>query len=639
MKPVLGLSAVLTSILALSLSLQPIGALAQNAALPVSEDLQSLYRRALSRPGAKLLDGPGGAELRDLPPFQVYYIYEQDDDWTKVGTAVEDAVAGYIATDQVLDWNTNIVATFNNRVAAERDRHMIFETKEKVVELLSQENVVATAAAYRDRAIAGDPMDGSGVISMEPDVYIDLRERFYILPILEAQRRVRLPGRNRGNILQVAAMSANKEDPLPQVTQPDLSEMPIDIVFVIDTTRSMQPYINETREAAQQFANEIAGTEASERMRFGIVEFRDNIDLAPGLEYPTKIALPLNETSDASAFVEAINNVNATEANSDGFNEDAIAGLHTAITELDWSDVGAKMIYLITDAGPRLEDTTLADVQMPEIRGLAEEKGIIISTWHLLTSDGGFDHAAASNDYRGLSQFESQSTYVGIEQGDPDAFQDVLESQINLFTTMIEYAQNGLSADQIDDEEIDEEDRRLGLAIQLAYLGQTGAGTAPDVFAGWTIDRGIAQFQNPALEIRIMLTRNELSTLSRIVSTMIDEMDAGVLDPTTFFQQMQGAMALLSQDSSRVASQELQVLGDAVGAYLAELPYRSDIMQLTEEEWISLGGGEQQALKNRLKSKLRTYEDIFADPSLWTSLDPDAPEGEQVSLIKLDLMP
>jgi len=136
-----------------------------------------------------------------------------------------------------------------------------------------------------------------------------------------------------------------------------------------------------------------------------------------------------------------------------------------------------------------------------------------------------------------------------------------------------------------------------------------------------------------------MLTRNELSTLSQVVRTMVDEMTDGVLDPTSFFEQMQGAMALLSQDSSRVAIQELDVLGDAVAAYLAVLPYQSDIMELTEEEWISLGGGGQQALKNRLKSKLLAYEDIFADPSLWTTLDPSAPEGEQVSLIKLELMP
>ena len=628
---------LLPSLVALNLSVWPISALAQNSALPVSEDLQTLYRRALSRPGAVLLDGPGGTEVHRLPPFQVYYIYDQNADWTKVGTAVEGASAGYIATNQVLNWNTNIVATFNNGVAASRDRHMIFESRKKVVELLSQENVVGTSAAYRDRAIVGDPMEGSGVISMEPEVYIDLRDRFYILPILESQRRVRLPGRNRGNILQIAAMSANKEATLEPSTGTDLSQMPIDIVFVIDTTQSMQPYIDETRAAARQFANEIAGTEASERMRFGIVEFRDNIDLAPRLEFAARIALPLEDGSNAEAFAKAIDTVEDADANSDGFNEDAIAGLHKAITELDWSETGAKMIYLVTDAGARLEDTTIPNIQLPEVRSLAEEKGIVISTWHLLTSSGVFDHAGAANDYKELSRFGNQSTYRGIDQGDPAAFQDALESEIGLFQAMIEAAQDGLMADEIDNDEIDKEDLRRGLALQLAYLGQIGGGAAPDVFSGWTIDRGIPQFQNPALEIRIMLTRNELSTLSRVVRTMIEEMDAGVLDPTSFFQQMQNAMALISQDPSRVA--ELGVLGDAVGAYLAELPYRSDIMQLTEEEWISLGGGEQQALKNRLKSKLRAYEDINADPSLWTALDPDAPEGEQVSLIKLDLMP
>ena len=617
----------------------PGAASAQESALPVSDDMQTLYRRALSRPGAVLLDAPDGTALRDLPPFEVFYIYDQNDNWTKVGTAVEGATAGYIATAQVLDWNTNIVATFNNRVAAERDRHLIFENREKVIELLGHEDVIATAGAYRDGAISGNPVAGSGVISIEPETHVDLRDRFYILPILEAERGLRLPGRNRGSLLKVAAMTANKEPALSDATVPDISQMPIDIVFVIDTTRSMQPYIDGVRQAARDFANEISGSVVSDRIRFGIVEFRDNIDLAPGLEYAAKIRLPLTDTSSAAAFVQAIDGVNATTVNTDGFNKDIKAGHHIAINELDWNDAGARMLYIISDAGPRDFNTTIPDIYLEQIDQTAEEKEIVISTWHLQTPAGSFDHASARSAFERISQFENISTYTAVDQGDPMAFRDVLENEVASFINMVAGAQDGLLADQIEAEEIDETVQRIGLALQLAYLGQTGTDTVPDVFDGWTIDRGIAQFQNPALEIRIMLTRNELSTLSQVVRTMITQMDAGMLDPTTFFEQMQGAMALLSQDSARVAMQDLEVLGDAVGAYLAELPYRSDIMGLDEAGWIALGGGGQQALKNRLNSKLRAYEDIFADPSLWTALDPSAPEGEQVSLIKLDLMP
>lgn len=621
------------------LVMMPESLAAQERALPVSEEMQLLYRRALSRPGAVLLETPGGAALRDLTPFEVFYIYEQDANWTKVGTAVEGAVAGYVATEQVLDWNTNIVATFNNRVAAERDRHLIFESRDDIVDLLSQEDVVSTAGSYREAAVAGTPITGSGVISVEPETFISLRERFYILPILEAERNLRLPGNNRGSMLQIAAMSANKDLAVQPATASDLSQMPIDIVFVIDTTRSMQDYIDRARDAARVFANEVAGTEISDRIRFGIVEFRDNVALAPDLEYAAQIALPLSDTSTAAAFVEAIDEVNATTANSDGFNEDALAGLHMAINDLDWNDAGAKMLYLITDAGPRSTETSLPDIQLDQIIDIASEKQIIISTWHLQTAQGSFDHDTAGSIYSRLSQFGNVSTYEAIDQGNPDAFQAVLEQQIGGFISMVEAAQSGLMADQIDDDTIDPSLQQIGLALQLSFLGQTGADVVPDVFSGWTIDRGIAQFQNPALDIRIMLTRNELSTMSQVVRSMIEQMQSGQLDPTTFFEQMQGAMALLSQDSSRVATPDLQFLGDAVGAYLADLPYRSDIMTLDEAGWISLGGGGQQALMNRLRSKLRAYEDIFADPSLWTALDPAAPEGEHVSLITLDLMP
>lgn len=621
-----------------ALSIVPQASVAQDRALPVSVEMDTLFRRALSRPGAVLLDAQGGTVLRELSPFEVFYIYEQTPEWTKVGSAVEGAPQGYIATPEVLDWNTNIVTTFNNRAVAGRDRHLIFDSREKLVELIGQEDVSSVSAAYRDSAIIGSPLEGSGIVSIEPDEYVDIRDRLYIIPILEAERSVRLPGKNRGNILKIASMSL-PEDSGQQTSEVDLSQMPIEVVFVIDTTRSMQPYINGVQSAAADFAQRIEGTAASERIRFGLIEYRDNIELAPGLEFVTDIALALSETSDVSAFVDAIGQVEATTANSDGFNEDALAGLHVAINDMNWSGQGAKFIYLITDAGPREENTTIENMRPAQIRDLATERNIAIFTWHLLTSNGAFDHGSAGDIYRQLSQFSTANVYTPIDQGDPQAFTNEIASQIDKFAQIVEGARAGLRADELDDADPEDPALQIGLAMQLAYLGEVSGTSAPDVFEGWTIDRGIPQFQNAGLDIRIMLTRNELSTMSRVVETMIINMEDQVLDPTTFFEQMQTAMALLSQDSSRVATSELNVLGDAVGAYLAELPYQSEIMSLTEEGWISLGGGGQQALKNKLRSKLRAYQDIYADPALWTALDAEAPEGEHVSLIRLDLMP
>ncbi len=137
-------------------------------ALPVSDEVEALYRRVLTRPGAELVASRGGDTGQALAPFQVFYVYAQDDEWTEVGQLVEGDAAGFIRTEKTLDWNSSIVATFNNRIANDRDRMLIFETREKLVDLIRAENVTGAAAAYRAAAIDGAPWRNRGSSRSSP---------------------------------------------------------------------------------------------------------------------------------------------------------------------------------------------------------------------------------------------------------------------------------------------------------------------------------------------------------------------------------------------------------------------------------------------------------------------------------------
>ncbi len=447
-----------------------------------------------------------------------------------------------------------------------------------------------------------------------------------------------LPGRNRGKILQIASMSARDE--APAVRDETLKDFPVEIAFVIDSTRSMQPYIDEVRDAVAAFTEEVGSGPVGERMRFALVEYRDSTDLVPELEFVAETRLDFGPEATAEAFLGAIGQVQATDVSSQGFNEDALAGLHKAITELNWSEEnGAKLIFLVSDAGPRFENLTIADMMEQEMHALAEEKDIAISAWHLRTEGGAFDHASAETAYRELSSFGGIEAYNAVELGDANAFRAMLDAQVEVYGQILEGAQEGLRADEI--EEIDRNSPAYGIghAMQLAFLGAANGAQAPDVFDGWLLREDIPRFDTPGLDIRIMLTRNQLSTLSTVVETMIAELDASILDPTTFFDRLQTALALLAQDTSRIAEANLEVLGDAVGNLLSDLPYQSDIMDMTREDWIGAGGPGQLALNQRLRSKLRAYQDIYADAGLWTALDEAAPPGEHVTLVSLDLMP
>jgi serine/threonine-protein kinase PpkA len=68
------------------------------------------------------------------------------------------------------------------------------------------------------------------------------------------------------------------------------------------------------------------------------------------------------------------------------------------------------------------------------------------------------------------------------------------------------------------------------------------------------------------------------------------------------------------------------------------LPYRSNIMRLTEEDWYRLSVGEQQAIVNNLKSKIRRYTQIHDDVANWITFGAEEP-GDAVYRIPLSLMP
>jgi hypothetical protein len=80
-------------------------------------------------------------------------------------------------------------------------------------------------------------------------------------------------------------------------------------------------------------------------------------------------------------------------------------------------------------------------------------------------------------------------------------------------------------------------------------------------------------------------------------------------------------------------------LGDALGEYLTDLPYQSDVLRVTQEDWDRMGGGAQRQLIDGLQAKLAFYEDWHNTPANWTAPYEGAPDGEYVSALPLSQMP
>jgi serine/threonine-protein kinase PpkA len=83
-----------------------------------------------------------------------------------------------------------------------------------------------------------------------------------------------------------------------------------------------------------------------------------------------------------------------------------------------------------------------------------------------------------------------------------------------------------------------------------------------------------------------------------------------VINPDEFFAQVLGAAADMSRRPDRVAGRSGASLAEAaaIPEYLEGLPYKSRIMNITEEEYIRRPISQQQSIFNELWEKIERYK-------------------------------
>ncbi|MGU3496672.1 vWA domain-containing protein [Xanthobacteraceae bacterium A53D] len=483
------------------------------------------------------------------------------------------------------------------------------------------------------------------MISIEPAQFVDIEKEFYILPILEA-KRIRLPSNPGAKLLRVASVSEHggpAAEPNAADNEAALRNFRIGVTFVIDTTQSMQPYIDEVRNAVKRLRDRMAGGPQADRFRFGLVGFRDSTRIVPQLDYVTKVFLPLSETSTADKFLDAIGKVQAAAVSSDGFTEDSIGGVYTAMDKMDWSGFGGRYIILITDAGPRASDANalMGNLAPRELQALLERQNqIALFTLHLKTPTGRHDHDSAERAYRQMSFYAETSLYFPIEGGQPSAFAQQVQALSGELSQMVEGAVAGRMQDMrgARSGDITGSASRVGYAMQLAYLGSMTSAQVPPVFEGWLTDRDPSDRNAMPVTPYLLMSKNELSTLRDVLKLAIEiGSDPMRASRGGFFQRLREAVALISVKPDAV--QNAGTLGPVLGEYLQDLPYNSEIINLTVEDFRDMSPVRERQVLDTLKSKLAAIERIHGESARWHQLKPGAPAGESVTIIPLSLMP
>lgn len=613
----------------------------------------SLYQRAIAKPRATIRAAPdASAAAEPVVPFSVFYVYARNSvagvDWVEVGPNTSGRPQGWVRARQLLPWNQALTVAFREPLG--HDRVLLFRDRASLKELVDSWDLGVYRQLYR-QAEQGELSAESPVLAIQPKAYIDVQEDFYLVPI--QQHEEIFLGNQKARMLQVATVPlADREVPAPGKTYRS------GVVFVTDSTISMGPYIDRTREAVRKVFETIKGSGLQDKVGFGLTAYRDTLHAVPELEYLTRTYATLEQGLNPESFFERVNAVEPASVSSYEFVEDTYAGIKAALDEIDWRGYDARYIVLITDAGARPAHDPLGATGLDEqaLRQLAQDKGVAIWVLHLLTPAGEGNHAAAAAQYQRLSYYPGIGNfYYGVEIGRVHEFGRVLEALAGQITQQVRDTAKGVPPIPIPAEkdtgsqlsQLQRKVDKLGYALRMRYLQQVEGAQIPELFDAWLVDHDFVNPDTPTLDVRVLLTRNQLSDLQAVLRRVLDTAEEGVLSPRNFLNDLKSLAATVSRDPAAVGASTRVTGGGGVNLadlgymreYIEDLPYTGEVMSLSLENWQDWPAKEQLEFIHRLENKLNYYQALHDETDLWIALDGGPVSGDSVFPLALDMLP
>jgi hypothetical protein len=608
----------------------------------------------------------GDPDGRLVPNFSVYYVHERqerdDGEWLFLGPDRLRPPTAWMRADQTVPWNHLMSLTFN--MNPDRAPVLFFEDKDSLEATVFPDDRAQRAEALIQAYQANGAPPDSGLFFVEPRPVVDFNSSFYLMPVLKAQE-LRLRGMRRGqrlNMVEVAGL-ADPDTP-PQTAAAEPEPFRAGMVFVIDTTKSMQPYIDRAHQVVKDILSQVTNTEAGKRMSFGLVGYRDSLRDNPAIEYVAKTFYPLKREFDQTAFLSALGSMKAATASTTDFREDTMAGVQEALSQSSWREFDARIIVVITDAPMRqgrddtlrsndLDPATLARDQSSEVNTTA------FFSFYLDTPAGRAHVDAARGSLGKLSTFGDSQTNLMFEL--PDGDLEAYTNQIRLFNAKLFNLMDDAQGTQLNaapatpqEEEMVHSMDEVMQVMRLAWARRNSGEPVPKFFRAMALDFDPTdRSYRRSVEINVLLNKNQLNDLYQALG-FIAEASADQIDNNTdsFITKVREVVAQAQLDPSSMESldpsassvaamqpEEIENLSDVLAAYVGYLPYESPLLSLDPASLRNRGPTFYSDLILRLDGLRAMYKHYSEDLDRWVKLNPEASDAEKVYPVPLDLLP
>ncbi len=706
------------------------GTSAAEKRIPVKlEGKKILPLRVLSKPFATIYankDIHSEIVEENVPAFRSFHVYtrptaadeELGEGWYEVGGDNRGNVIGWMKQDDVFEWKQALCLAYTHPLG--RQPVLMFESRKFSRDLVEkpQEDRQAAVEQLYSSIENGDISEDFPVISIEPKKAVDISEEFYLLPILEYEN-IEIENRE-GRLLKLAAVTnssatareesdirtnkaylnqANEANTKTDIDK--IKEMKVDLVWVIDTTASMQNYIDKTLEVVQEISERIgADEEVKNAVKFGVWGYRDSSDEIKGMEYTTKNYT--QELQSIDTFIPELSKVQAVNVSSQGYEEDMFSGMTDAIDKTQWTEDAMHFIILVGDAPshPAGDKRNLSGQNENSLHNLAIDRKIYISAIHLknpkaekfhelaetqmrtlATNPGVEEESYYDMDSSDLEQFKTISAHVSNEISDTikNIFQTVAEKQAEIArqesdateteeqneevavqgeqtseeivnnenAVVDDFATPSENEEDVDIETIISSDEnsendaasQMVKAAVVQWLGSQARTQAPRDITAWAIDKDFTDPSISSMEVRLLLTKRQLDTLYQVLTSVLAAGQQGQISGGDFFDALQSTAATAARDPELLKKAKNMASAGLVPEFLEGLPYHSQLMDMSNELWNSWSVDEQNDFLNNLEAIIEAYKTIHDSPEGWIQLNPGDDADMAVYPLALDLLP
>lgn len=621
----------------------------------------TLFQRVIVRNVTSGLDTIRGQEVAALMPMEALYVYADEGEWLELGRSDAAEQTFWARAEDTVAWAQNIVAVLD--VNAVTPRVLFFETEDKAFSVIEAEDTKLAAQSLRAAAQEAEETGGTvdGIAALGPDLKIDPQQNFYVMPILDHQDAIFESGEEL-KLLEVAIARPNRAVQIGTqtaryATKEQREQYSVGIVFVVDTTTSMDPFIFETAELMREVYDRIGASQFPDSYAFGLVGYRDSIDAVPDLDYLSKTFVDLKDGRSGKKFLDGIAEMEVASASSRNFYEDSYQGVFHAVQQLDWQQFDARYIILVTDAGPRKASDRFSETGLSAegLRNMVRETGgAQVAVMHLKSPGGASNHEAAELAYRALTaQSGGESLYFEITSGDRETYgkraRDIAALIIDQ-TEHFKFDSNGIDP-VIEDfaqggggeaDAVLSAMRVAGQAFQLQYLGRSEGTEPPDVFRAYVADRDFDRQVVQPIDIRVLMSRSEMSALYQSIELIMEAMAGSLINPDDMFGLVRSAAADMARKPENVGARGNLTLAEetAMDEFLDGLPYTSEVMRFTADDWVSLPVSQQIAFEAGFRERLERYRKYNETPELWVNyLSSGGDNAEQLFALPINDLP